>query len=199
MPRIKTLLSGDDIQKAIKKYQIREIPLVIKFYAAWCPPCKAIAPWYDTLVESYSDDVIKFASMDVDKDDEAAMKHEITSIPAFHVWHRGSLVARFGKDTHGLEKCIQECVLNTHAQSRTHKIVREIEQADEKVAFADISLNVPNTYIVKPERSPANEIQQDLNDVASVHGKMPRLTPMDESCEKSAKKQKMGENRDFGT
>jgi len=41
---------------------------VIKFSAVWCPPCRALQPIWDQLVDEIND--VEFEMVDIDKDEE---------------------------------------------------------------------------------------------------------------------------------
>lgn len=53
-------------------------------------PCKAIAPLYKELSESY--DNIVFLKVDVDENAETAMKYQVSAMPTFLFIKRGEIV-----------------------------------------------------------------------------------------------------------
>ena len=57
------------------------------FGATWCGPCKAIAPFFNSLKEKYPS--IKFLKIDIDDYQEIARKHKIESIPCFILFKDG--------------------------------------------------------------------------------------------------------------
>ncbi len=63
-------------------------PVLVDFYAAWCPPCKILAPVLEKLSEEFKDKII-FAKMDVDKNPVVSQKFGIDSIPIVMLFKDG--------------------------------------------------------------------------------------------------------------
>ncbi|MBR3067579.1 MAG: thioredoxin [Prevotella sp.] len=55
-------------------------PMVVDFWATWCGPCKKIGPYIEQLAEKYADQVI-VGKVDVDDNDELAMRFGVRNIP----------------------------------------------------------------------------------------------------------------------
>ena len=55
-------------------------PMVVDFYATWCPPCKELAHVLDQLEKKYEGKVI-FQRIDVDQSPELAQEFHIDAIP----------------------------------------------------------------------------------------------------------------------
>ena len=51
---------------------------ILKFFGAWCSPCKAISPIVDAVAKELNLNVIP---MDVDKEEEITSKYNIRSVP----------------------------------------------------------------------------------------------------------------------
>lgn len=66
-------------------------PVVIDFWAEWCGPCKTIAPVIDELANEYLGKV-KFGKVNVDFNQQTAMKYGIRSIPNLLIFKGGSVV-----------------------------------------------------------------------------------------------------------
>lgn len=61
---------------------------VIKFTADWCPPCKRMAPIYNTLANDYHD-TFKFLEIDIDLASEITNYENVASIPLFLFYRNG--------------------------------------------------------------------------------------------------------------
>jgi thioredoxin 1 len=68
--------------------------VVVDFYADWCGPCKAIAPFYQKLAADHSiKGKLAFAKVNVDKVQEAARKWSVSAMPTFMFFKDGKQVA----------------------------------------------------------------------------------------------------------
>tara|TARA_B100000767_G_scaffold232174_1_gene223940 strand:+ start:224 stop:550 length:327 start_codon:yes stop_codon:yes gene_type:complete len=69
-----------------------EIPALIDFWAAWCGPCKMIAPLLEELSNEYAGR-IKVCKIDVDSNPQTAAKYNVRGIPTLLVFKNGSIEA----------------------------------------------------------------------------------------------------------
>ena len=67
--------------------------VVIDCWAAWCGPCRMIAPIIEELAQEYAGKVV-FGKMNVDKNRAVTMHYQIMSIPTLIVFSHGKLVDR---------------------------------------------------------------------------------------------------------
>jgi len=71
-----------------------ELPIVVDFWAAWCGPCRALAPAIEAEVEKRSDK-IALTKVDVDAEQAVAARYGIQSIPTVAVFRDGEPVTGF--------------------------------------------------------------------------------------------------------
>lgn len=64
-------------------------PVLVDFWAAWCGPCKMIAPVLDELAGEYGEK-IKICKMDVDANKETPAKFNIRGIPTLILFKDGN-------------------------------------------------------------------------------------------------------------
>jgi thioredoxin 1 len=68
-----------------------ELPVLVDFWATWCGPCRMIAPIVEELAQSYQGKA-KIAKLDVDSNQDVAMKYKILSIPNVLFFKNGKIV-----------------------------------------------------------------------------------------------------------
>jgi thioredoxin 1 len=54
---------------------------VVDFWAEWCGPCRMIAPVLEQLAGEYAEKGLKVAKLDVDVNQQTAMRYNVRSIP----------------------------------------------------------------------------------------------------------------------
>lgn len=68
-------------------------PVLVDFWAAWCAPCRLIAPIVEDLAGEYAE-TLKVAKVDVDEVPELADRFQVQSIPTLGLFVHGDLVKR---------------------------------------------------------------------------------------------------------
>lgn len=67
---------------------------LIDFWAEWCGPCRMMTPVVDELANLYAGKA-KVAKVNVDNEQDLAMKFDVGSIPTFLVVKDGEVTSRF--------------------------------------------------------------------------------------------------------
>ncbi len=70
-----------------------EKPLVVDFWATWCGPCRAIAPFVEELAKEY-DGRIVVGKCDVEENDDIVMEYGVRNIPTILFFKNGEVVDR---------------------------------------------------------------------------------------------------------
>jgi thioredoxin 1 len=65
-------------------------PTLVDFWADWCGPCKMMHPVFESLSKKYPK--IKFARVNVDQNQNIAMKFAVQSIPMFIMFKSGQMI-----------------------------------------------------------------------------------------------------------
>lgn len=67
--------------------------VLVDFWAEWCGPCRIVAPIIEQLADEYHGKVI-VGKVDVDSEEELAVRFRIMSIPTIILFREGNIVER---------------------------------------------------------------------------------------------------------
>ena len=66
------------------------LPVLVDFWAVWCPPCKIIAPFVDELAGEYAGKAV-ICKLNVDENQKTAQQYGIRSIPTLLFFKDGKI------------------------------------------------------------------------------------------------------------
>jgi thioredoxin 1 len=69
------------------------VPVLVDFWAAWCSPCRAMAPHVEALAEAYAGQV-RVGKLDADGNQDIVAKLDVRSLPTFLVFKEGKVVGQ---------------------------------------------------------------------------------------------------------
>jgi thioredoxin len=81
------ILSDASFSSEISKYPL----MVVDFWAAWCGPCRMVAPIVEQLAKEYAGRVA-FGKLNVDENPLTAGEFEVQSIPTLLIFRNGEAV-----------------------------------------------------------------------------------------------------------
>ncbi|MGE5291579.1 MAG: thioredoxin domain-containing protein [Micromonosporaceae bacterium] len=97
--------TGDIVQAAVSKLdaieqQVAELtllrcrlrrPVIVEYWAQWCPPCRQVAPVLDAIASEHADkvDVVK---INIDENPRTVQKYGIMLVPTLNVFSAGEVI-----------------------------------------------------------------------------------------------------------
>lgn len=70
-----------------------EIPVLVDFWAAWCGPCRMVAPVLDQIAGE-REGRVRIAKLNVDENQDLAMRYRVSSIPTLILFKGGQVADR---------------------------------------------------------------------------------------------------------
>lgn len=83
-------ITKENFEKEVLK---SDVPVVVDFWAAWCGPCKALAPRLEE-ADSQLNSEIKIAKINIDEEEELTAQFRVMSIPTLLLFKNGTPVEK---------------------------------------------------------------------------------------------------------
>ncbi len=83
-------LSGERFRRYLAR---TDLPVVADFWAAWCGPCRAIAPVFERAAQVLEPRA-RLVKVDVDAEPQLAAEFGVQGIPALFLFKKGQVAAR---------------------------------------------------------------------------------------------------------
>lgn len=71
-----------------------DVPVLVDFWAEWCPPCKLMGPIIEDLANEIDGAKLKIGKLDVDANQASSMKYSVMSIPTMLVFKNGEVAGK---------------------------------------------------------------------------------------------------------
>ena len=68
-----------------------KVPVLVDFWAEWCAPCKMLTPILEEISGEYKDKIL-VVKINLDENQELAMKYSIRSIPTLLLFNKGEVL-----------------------------------------------------------------------------------------------------------
>jgi len=69
-----------------------DLPVLVDFWAIWCPPCVRLAPTVEQLAKDFAGR-LKVCKLDVSENENLAVRYHVMNIPYLAIFRGGSVVS----------------------------------------------------------------------------------------------------------
>eukprot|EP00899_Mesostigma_viride_P020229 jgi/Mesvir1/28207/Mv04760-RA.1 len=106
--KVTAITSDQEFTAAVKAAAEDKKALIVDFTAAWCGPCKMVAPHYEQLAKDHPN--VVFLKLDIDQEacQKTVQEANVTGVPAFQKYVSGKRVATVvGADLQRLKSMVK--------------------------------------------------------------------------------------------
>ena len=82
-------MTGPELKELIKG----KLPVLVKFYAPWCAPCRAMEPVFNRLAELFAGRAV-FAENNIDGNPDFANENDVRAVPTFVLFSDGKAIGK---------------------------------------------------------------------------------------------------------
>lgn len=102
------MLDGERFDEFVSR---SSVPVLVDFFAVWCPPCKMMEPVIERLAEEFAGKVA-FGKVDVDENMELAARFEVSAVPTFILFKGGKMLGRIvgARDYNDFKEILEEAI-----------------------------------------------------------------------------------------
>jgi len=86
---METAVNDSNYEKEVVEAS-KTMPVLVDFWASWCPPCRMMGPIIEELAKKY-DGKISVGKYNVEEGSSVAEKMNVMSIPAFFIYKNGAV------------------------------------------------------------------------------------------------------------
>jgi thioredoxin len=143
-------------------------PVLVDFWASWCPPCKMMQPVMEKLSVKVSDWADVY-SVNIDRNPTLASQYQISGVPTFVAFAGGEPIDR-----------------KTGALTE-NQLTALLKKAEAQITNGErLGVSPPSDCECSPDQNPENSIVLSPNQDSDLHQKLGRLTPSRSPEEKSS-------------
>ncbi|KAL5385658.1 hypothetical protein PMIN03_005684 [Paraphaeosphaeria minitans] len=105
---------------------------LVDFWATWCPPCRAVAPFFEKLAkENATEKKLAFVKVDVDAAKDVAQQYRISAMPTFLLLRDGVVCkAVRGADAKAIAKLVAYARKKGDGETTTEEEEEEFSQVE---------------------------------------------------------------------
>jgi putative thioredoxin len=155
----------------------RQLPVLVDFWAAWCGPCKALAPVLERVADTFAGR-LRVVKVDTEAEPELAARFQIRSIPAVMLFKDGRIASQFvGAQPEGAIRQWLEPQLPPAADSPVALAREAWRRGDAAAARGLLRSALASDAADHDSRLLLAEVELGCSDAAAARGHLDALPP----------------------